>query len=88
VANRLLSRLPADRIIHKTRYYLEHCGGLWEVDYFDGPLNGLVIAEIELLAPDQTVVLPDWVGREITEDHRFGNSSLLSGVVPALDRAA
>ncbi len=62
--------------IEKTRHLVEHDGRTWEVDVFAGANAGLVMAEIELEAADAAVALPGWVGREVTDDPRFYNSSL------------
>ncbi len=62
--------------IDKTRHLVEHVGRTWEVDVFAGANAGLVMAEIELEAADAAVALPGWVGREVTDDPRFYNSSL------------
>ena len=41
----------------------------WEVDFFEGPLSGLVIAERELASRDEKVELPPWIHRaeEVTD---------------------
>jgi hypothetical protein len=46
------------------------------VDEFLGANAPLVTAEIEL--PDETTVVepPDWIGREVTDDHRYKNNNL------------
>jgi CYTH domain-containing protein len=63
-------------VIEKVRYKVPHNGLMWEVDVFEGRNTGLVIAEVELSHSHQTVTLPSWVGREITADDRYGNSTL------------
>jgi CYTH domain-containing protein len=65
----------SDPII-KDRYTVMHEGLMWEIDVFDGLNEGLMIAEIEMTSEDQKVGLPSWVGEEITDDHRYANSSL------------
>lgn len=65
-------RLPIEKLRHEVHY-----GGLmWEVDEFLGPNQGLVLAEVELPAADAPVLLPPWVGREVTGDSRYCNSHL------------
>lgn len=79
----LLSALPAETLIHKTRYSVAVGGLDWAVDVFGGRHQGLIIGEIELLDPAQVFLRPDWAIREVTWDARFGNSSLaLSGWIP------
>lgn len=48
----------------------------WEVDEFHGENEGLVVAEIEVPEEDTTFTLPDWIGKEVTGDHRYYNSHL------------
>ena len=62
--------------IEKYRRVIEHAGMRWEIDEFLGDNEGLTIAEIELASEQQTFESPDWVGREVTEDPRYFNSSL------------
>lgn len=66
----------------KKRHEIVHAGRLWQVDVFEGPLAGLIVAEVEMESPDAPLVLPDWVGREVTEDRRYRNS-FLAGAGPA-----
>ena len=54
-----------------------------EIDEFHGSLEGLVVAEIELSSPDESIILPAWIGEEVSDDPRYYNSSLArAGVVP------
>ncbi|MNR71233.1 CYTH domain protein [compost metagenome] len=70
--------------VFKTRHILAIGGGRkWEIDVYDGPLQGLMTAEIELSSEDEQVELPDWVGAEVTHDRRFSNASLAAaGSIP------
>jgi adenylate cyclase len=63
--------------ISKTRYVVAFEGMKWEIDEFHGANEGLVVAEIELTAEDQTFALPDWVAGEVTDDPRYFNSNLV-----------
>lgn len=60
----------------KIRYRIPAGELTWEVDEFLGANTGLVIAEIELEQEDQPFEKPDWLGKEVTEDERYANSSL------------
>lgn len=82
---RQLFEIAGARRIAKTRYVL----GRWEVDVFEGPLSGLVVAEIELVAPDEPVPShpPGLVLlREVTEDP-FLTNRWLAGLEPSEARA-
>ena len=63
--------------MEKIRHRIAHAGHVWEVDEFLGQNAGLVVAEIELGAEDEAFDKPDWIGREVTGDKRYYNSSLV-----------
>ena len=62
--------------LHKRRYGLDLGGGDWVLDVFEAGNAPLVVAEVELEAPDQPVTLPPWCGREITGRHELSNAAL------------
>lgn len=64
-------------LIDKYRYLVEFEGHTFEVDEFLGDNAGLVIAEVELSAVDETFARPAWLGREVTGEKRFYNSHLI-----------
>ena len=71
-----LLKLSLPRIIFKKRYLIEYKNQLLEVDVFEGFLEGLILAEIELNSKSQKIYLPDWVGEEVTGVKTFYNSHL------------
>jgi CYTH domain-containing protein len=54
---------------------------IWEVDVYSGVLDGIIIAEIELERENQSLALPTWIGREVTEDPLFSKSALRQRLV-------
>ncbi len=70
------------RVIEKTRCHVTHGGYLYEVDVFGGPLAGLVIAELETHDDVSRGQLPNWIGREVTDDPRYYNAALALGSIP------
>ncbi|TAH48695.1 MAG: CYTH domain-containing protein [Betaproteobacteria bacterium] len=72
-AQRMLTLYCGNRIIQKTRYVVDFEHQAFEVDVFEGRHAGLVIAEIELQHEKTPVVLPPWIGHEVTHDRRYGN---------------
>ena len=74
-AEQLLSLCPG-AVVEKTRYVVPFSGKQWDVDDFTGRNAGLVTAEVELESEDEAVSLPDWVGREISDDPRYLNVNL------------
>ncbi len=77
-AKQMLEQLCEQPIIEKWRHCLLHCGHLWEIDEFRGENSGLIVAEIELKNENEPFAHPDWLGREVTSDPRYFNSSLIA----------
>lgn len=63
-------------IIDKTRYLVKSGNHVFEVDEFYGDNEGLVMAEVELSAPDEPFTRPSFLGDEVTGDRRYYNSHL------------
>ncbi len=88
-AEQMLSTLCDAVIIEKTRYDvvyesdkalnngLDSISHLWEIDIFVNENAGLQIAEIELSHVDELFEIPDWIGKEVTDDVRYYNNYLL-----------
>ncbi len=80
-AGAALLELAGERRLGKLRHRL----GRWEIDVFQGRLAGLVLAEVELTAPDEPLPPPPAgvaLLREVTEDGRFVNQ-VLAGLDPS-----
>lgn len=76
-AETMLHELCLHPIIEKVRNIcIAEDGHKWEIDEFAGENAGLVTAEVELLSPDENIVLPEWCGNEVSDDPRYYNSSL------------
>lgn len=75
---RELLKLCKPGVIDKTRYLIKNTDGIhtWEVDEFYGENEGLVVAEIELRAENDTFDIPSWIGEEVSSDKRYFNSAL------------
>ena len=67
-AERMLSTICRDDTLEKERFFVEDAGGTWHVDVYSGVLQGVVIAEIELKHESQELILPRWIGKEVTGD--------------------
>lgn len=77
-ADQMLDELCEQPLIEKTRYEIETDGMIWEIDAFTGVNDGLLVAEVELDDEAQEIVLPRWVGEEVTHDPRYFNSNLIA----------
>ena len=51
---------------------------MWHVDVYEGILNGVVLAEIELQHEDQKFDMPNWIGKEVTGDPRYKKINMLT----------
>jgi adenylate cyclase len=74
---RALLELCGSSRIDKRRYEVAHGRLKWEIDVFGPPHDGLVIAEVELKSEATELTLPDWIGREVTDDPTYRNSALI-----------
>ena len=77
-ATRMLDDLCERPLIEKTRYRIADGAHTWEVDEFHGDNEGLVVAEIELAAPDEPFKRPAWIGHEVSDDPRYFNANLIA----------
>lgn len=64
-------------VIDKCRYLVKCGDHTFEVDEFYGDNEGLVLAEVELGSEDESFEKPDFIGIEVTGDHRFYNKQML-----------
>jgi CYTH domain-containing protein len=67
-AERVLSTMCQDDTLEKQRFFIEDAGATWQVDVYEGILQGVIIAEIELKHESQELILPRWIGKEVTGD--------------------
>ena len=75
-ARDMIEACACSKIIDKDRYIVDYEGHRWEVDEFHGEHDGLVVAEIELGDEAERFEKPGFIGREVTGDTRYYNSSL------------
>ena len=79
----------AVRGLTKTRHYLPLDGGLTaEIDVFSGPLDGLIMAEVEF--PDEAsrsaFTPPAWFGRDVSQEDWSANSWLAGKTMADVER--
>jgi CYTH domain-containing protein len=65
-------------VLDKVRHFILHTSNTWHVDVYEGLLEGVVLAEIELTDVDQTFTLPDWIGAEVTGDPRYRKINMVA----------
>jgi adenylate cyclase len=66
------------RRVRKERFEFRHGRWVIEADAFRGPLEGLLIAEVEFDSVENSAAFdpPGWFDREVTGDARYNNCSL------------
>lgn len=84
----ILSKFTKSRILQKLRYIIPTGqADYWEVDEYIGEDAGLVIAEHEYkkssyfskhftCIDEHEIVLPDWIGKEVTRDPKYYNANI------------
>lgn len=72
-----LDRFCGQRCVEKVRHLVPSGSHVWEIDVFAGANAGLVVAEIELSTEDEAFLRPEWLGREVSDEPRYYNVSLL-----------
>lgn len=86
-AKQILELMCDKAPIEKQRYVIENVKGWlpdgtpvnglhWEVDVFEGENIGLIVAEIEVPSEDTYFDKPEWIGEEVTGNHKYYNSAL------------
>jgi adenylate cyclase len=75
-AERMLATMCQDDTLEKQRFFVEDAGATWYVDVYDGILRGVIIVEIELKQESQEVILPRWIGKEVTGDSFYNKRNM------------
>jgi len=73
---KILETLAVGPVVEKVRYLVKFRRHTWEIDEFFGDNAGLTVAEVEMKSESEVVELPEWAGREVTNEVRFYNVSL------------
>jgi len=69
--------LFTDKHIRKHRYEVIVAGKTWEVDEFHGPLEGLILAELEVESEEEEFEKPTWVTDDVSMDSNYFNAVLI-----------
>lgn len=81
---RALWPLTEGRRVAKHRHTVPHDDLTIEVDVFEGPLAGILLAEVEFDSEEASAAFdpPGWLGTEVTGDGRYANESLATRGAP------
>ena len=77
--------LTEGRRLKKRRHVVPYGEHKIELDVYGGDLEGLIVAEIEFVSEEDAKAFdpPDWLGEEVTGDHRYLNETLATAGVPS-----
>lgn len=75
-AEELIENFSTGYIIEKVRHIVFYESQRWEIDEFSGANSGLIVAEIELKEEGEKIAIPSWLGKEVSHDPRYLNTSL------------
>ena len=64
-------------IIDKTRFFVKAGHHIFDIDEFYGENQDLIVAEIELNSENESFQKPLWLGKEVTGNKKYYNSSLI-----------
>jgi CYTH domain-containing protein len=83
----LLKRLGGREIV-KERHLLPHAGRVWGIDVFRGPLEGLILAEVECETREELAMIakPPFAAADVTDDVFFTGGHLVGASVGDLKR--
>ena len=74
-ANKMISIADVP-FIDKKRHIIHIDSLKWEIDEFLDKNKGLIIAEVELKTENQPINIPNWIGKEVTDDRKYYNYNL------------
>lgn len=66
-----------DKQLRKKRYVISFASKKWEVDVFEGALQGLILAELEVASEDEVFTAPPWITEDVSTNPAYFNSVLI-----------
>jgi CYTH domain-containing protein len=64
-------------VLEKMRHYVSFAGHEWHIDVYEGLLEGVILAEVELDSVGQQFTLPDWAGEDVTDRPEYRKVNML-----------
>ncbi len=72
-----LLELHCPKLISKKRFTIDVEGFTWEVDVFEGKLDGLILAELEVEHEEIKFPRPTWITEDVSTDPNYFNAVLI-----------
>jgi adenylate cyclase len=76
-AEELLASHCGVNVLSKHRYFVPHRGFVWHVDVYEGILDGVTLAEVEVAREDAPLILPNWIGQDVTGRPEYKKLNML-----------
>ena len=77
-AEEMLRTMCDGNVLDKVRHFVSDASNIWQVDVYEGLLDGVVLAEIELTDADQILTLPDWILADVTADATYRKINMVA----------
>src|SRR5262249_42154121 len=77
-AEEMLRTMCGGNVLDKARHLVSSAGKTWKMDVYEGPLEGFVLAEIELTDADKKLPFPAGTGKEVTADPRYRKVNMVA----------
>jgi CYTH domain-containing protein len=77
-AEEMLRTMCDVNVLEKVLHLITYASNTWQVGVYEGLLDGVVLAEIELTSVDQTFILPEWIGAGVTADQTYRKINMVA----------
>jgi CYTH domain-containing protein len=86
-AEEIMRTMCDGHVLAKTRVFVTYDNVNWMVDIYEGILQGVILAEIEVATKDQAIVISPWIGQEVTGDPSYRKINMFAARMLANESA-
>jgi CYTH domain-containing protein len=86
-AEEIMRTMCDGHVLAKTRFFVPYDKVNWMVDIYEGILQGVILAEIEMATKHQAIVIPPWIGQEVTGDPSYRKINMFAARMLANESA-
>jgi CYTH domain-containing protein len=77
-AQEILRIMCDGNALYKVRHFVPYASNIWQIDVYEGLLDGVILAEIELTDADQKLTIPNWIGEEVSANPRYRKINMVA----------
>jgi CYTH domain-containing protein len=77
-AQEILRIMCDGNVLDKVRHFVPYASNIWQGDVYEGLLDGVILAEIELTDTNQKLKLLDWIGKEVSADPKYRKINMVA----------